>query len=49
MKDSDKAIQAYEGALRHNPYSMSALTQIAALCRAKEYYPKVKCTTSGDN
>jgi tetratricopeptide (TPR) repeat protein len=31
---------AYDAALRHNPYSVPALTQIAALYRAREQYPK---------
>ncbi|KXS10855.1 TPR-like protein [Gonapodya prolifera JEL478] len=40
MNDADRAMAAYESALRHNPYSVPALTQIAALCRAREQYPR---------
>ncbi|CAO3613567.1 unnamed protein product [Cunninghamella echinulata] len=38
MSDWEKAIQAYESALRHNPYSIQALTQIASLCRGREQF-----------
>ncbi|KAI8099749.1 uncharacterized protein BX664DRAFT_322034 [Halteromyces radiatus] len=38
MSDWEKAIQAYESALRHNPYSIRALTQIASLCRGREQF-----------
>ncbi|CAO3636511.1 unnamed protein product [Cunninghamella blakesleeana] len=38
MSDWEKAIQAYEAALRHNPYSIRALTQIASLCRGREQF-----------
>ncbi|KAJ3053739.1 glucose repression mediator protein [Rhizophlyctis rosea] len=40
MNEPDRAMSAYESALRHNPYSIPALTQIAALCRAREQYGK---------
>ncbi|KAJ3340086.1 glucose repression mediator protein [Gonapodya sp. JEL0774] len=40
MNDPDRAMAAFESALRHNPYSVPALTQIAALCRAREQYPR---------
>ena len=42
MNELDRAMNAYESALRHNPYSVAALTQIAALCRAREQYGKVR-------
>ncbi|KAI8340874.1 hypothetical protein BC941DRAFT_348071 [Chlamydoabsidia padenii] len=38
MSDWEKAIQAYESALKHNPYSIRALTQIASLCRGREQF-----------
>ncbi|TPX35649.1 hypothetical protein SmJEL517_g01964 [Synchytrium microbalum] len=40
VNELDKAMSAYESALRHNPYSIPALTGAAALCRAKEQYGK---------
>ncbi|KAK9762843.1 glucose repression mediator protein, partial [Basidiobolus ranarum] len=40
MLDHDRALNAYEATLRHNPYSISALTQIASLCRSREQFPK---------
>ncbi|KAK4516196.1 uncharacterized protein ATC70_011165 [Mucor velutinosus] len=36
MGDHDKAINSYESALRHNPYSIVALSQIASIYRARE-------------
>ncbi|KAI8355652.1 hypothetical protein EDC96DRAFT_516125 [Choanephora cucurbitarum] len=38
MNDQDKAIEAYQSALRHNPQSIPALTQMAGLFRAKEKF-----------
>ncbi|GAA6029122.1 hypothetical protein JCM8097_001610 [Rhodosporidiobolus ruineniae] len=38
--DLDRAITAYEAALRHNAYSVVALSQIAAICRSKEEFKK---------
>ncbi|KAI9099389.1 hypothetical protein DFS34DRAFT_69111 [Phlyctochytrium arcticum] len=40
MNEPERAITAYEAALRHNPHSIQALTQAAALCRAREQYAK---------
>ncbi|KAI8899943.1 hypothetical protein BC833DRAFT_583773 [Globomyces pollinis-pini] len=40
MNEPEKAIAAYEAALRHNPYSEQTLTLIAALCRTLEKYAK---------
>ncbi|KAG2231075.1 hypothetical protein INT48_001736 [Thamnidium elegans] len=40
MADYDKALNCYESALRHNPYSVPALTQIASLCRGREQFSK---------
>eukprot|EP01117_Protostelium_nocturnum_P016220 TRINITY_DN636_c0_g1_i3.p1 TRINITY_DN636_c0_g1~~TRINITY_DN636_c0_g1_i3.p1 ORF type:complete len:611 (-),score=257.02 TRINITY_DN636_c0_g1_i3:590-2422(-) len=40
MHDPDKAIFSYENVLRHNPYNVKALTQIASICRLREQYPK---------
>jgi glucose repression mediator protein len=41
MNDLEHALSAYENALRHNPMSMSGLTQVAGIARIKENYPKV--------
>ena len=41
MGEHDRALEAYENALRHNPYSVKALTQVASLCRIREQFPKV--------
>ncbi|KAI8376261.1 uncharacterized protein BYT42DRAFT_498646 [Radiomyces spectabilis] len=38
MTDYDKAMNCYESALRHNPYSIPALSQIASLCRGREQF-----------
>lgn len=38
--DLDRAIAAYESALRHNAYSVVALSQIAAICRSREEFKK---------
>lgn len=38
MTDYDKAMSCYESALRHNPYSIVALSQIASLCRGREQF-----------
>ncbi|GAA5843206.1 hypothetical protein JCM9279_001893 [Rhodotorula babjevae] len=38
--DFDRAVAAYESALRHNAYSVVALSQIAAICRSKEEFKK---------
>ncbi|TPX57492.1 hypothetical protein SpCBS45565_g08190 [Spizellomyces sp. 'palustris'] len=40
MNEPERAMNAYESALRHNPHSVQALTQAAALCRAREQYSK---------
>ncbi|ORX97319.1 TPR-like protein [Basidiobolus meristosporus CBS 931.73] len=40
MQEFDRAMNAYEATLRHNPYSIPALTQIASLCRGREQFPK---------
>lgn len=44
MNDLDKALYCYENTLRHNPYNMKALTQITAICRAREQFPKVRAS-----
>lgn len=41
MGDLEHALSAYENALRHNPTSVSGLTQVAGIARIKENYPKV--------
>ncbi|KAI7871531.1 hypothetical protein BDF14DRAFT_1762076 [Spinellus fusiger] len=40
MTQYDKAISYYESALRHNPFSIVALSQIASLCRGREQFGK---------
>lgn len=42
MGDLEHASNAYENALRHNPISLSGLTQVAGIARIKENYPKVR-------
>lgn len=41
MSDWERAMNSYEAALRHNPYSISALSHIASLCRGREQFGKV--------
>lgn len=38
LSETDRAIHAYESALRHNPYSSSALLRLAGLFKLKERY-----------
>ncbi|KAG0940526.1 hypothetical protein G6F60_005506 [Rhizopus arrhizus] len=38
MTDYEKAMNCYESALRHNPYSVVALSQIASLYRGREQF-----------
>lgn len=38
VSDPDRAIAAYESALRHNAYSVVALSQIAAIYRSREEF-----------
>ncbi|KAG5654344.1 hypothetical protein H0H81_004298 [Sphagnurus paluster] len=40
MGDLEHALAAYQNALRHNPMSLSGLTQVAGIFRIKEDYPK---------
>ncbi|CAG8557301.1 15525_t:CDS:10 [Acaulospora colombiana] len=40
MQDYDRAMAAYEAALRHNSYSIAALSSIAALYRGREQFPR---------
>ncbi|CED83936.1 FOG: TPR repeat [Phaffia rhodozyma] len=40
LSDLDRALAAYEHALRHNPMSISALTQVAGIARAKDDFVK---------
>ncbi|GET03745.1 TPR-like protein [Rhizophagus clarus] len=40
MHEYDRAMTAYESALRHNAYSVTALSSIASLCRGREQFPK---------
>lgn len=43
MNELDRAMAAYESALRQNPYSIPAMNQIATILRAREQFPRV-CT-----
>jgi hypothetical protein len=49
MTDYEKAMNCYESALRHNPYSVVALSQIASLYRGREQFGRVKNTTTYTN
>lgn len=40
MGDLDRATQAYEAALRMNPYSIPAMNSISCILRTKEQFPK---------
>lgn len=40
MGDYDRAMQAYEAALRLNPYSIIAMNSISCILRTKEQFPK---------
>ncbi len=40
LSDTDRALAAYENALRHNPMSVSALTQVGGIARGKEDFGK---------
>lgn len=40
MGDLDGALQSYEHALRHNQWSVPAMTGIATILRTREQFPK---------
>ncbi|CAJ0830399.1 10105_t:CDS:10 [Entrophospora sp. SA101] len=40
LQEYDRAMSAYESALRHNAYSITALQGIASLCRGREQFPR---------
>ncbi|KAJ2846659.1 glucose repression mediator protein, partial [Coemansia brasiliensis] len=40
MNEPERALAAYDNALRHNPYSQTALTQIANIYRSREEFDK---------
>lgn len=42
MGDLDRALSAFEAALRHNPHSVAGLTQVAGIARIRENYTKVR-------
>jgi len=48
MGDLEHALSAYENALRHNPTSLSGLSQVAGIARIKENYPKVSFFSLND-
>ena len=47
MGDFDRALSAYEAALRHNPHSVAGLTQVAGIARIRENYTKVRLSLAG--
>ena len=47
MGDLDRALSAYEAALRHNPHSVAGLTQVAGIARIRENYTKVRLSLAG--
>ena len=49
MGNLELALSAYENALRHNPMSLSGLTQVAGIARIKENYPKVRAAAARVN
>ncbi|RKP09624.1 hypothetical protein THASP1DRAFT_14038 [Thamnocephalis sphaerospora] len=40
MQDHDRAMSCFESALRHNPYSVAALTKIGVLCKSKNQFQR---------
>nr|CAG8536660.1 4115_t:CDS:10 [Entrophospora candida] len=42
LQEYDRAMSAYESALRHNAYSITALQGIASLCRGREQFPRLQ-------
>lgn len=40
MNEQERALSSYECALRHNPYSIPAMTQIAGILRANEQFQR---------
>lgn len=42
MEDYDRAIAGYESALRHNPYSVPAMSAIAGVHRTLDRFEKVR-------
>jgi hypothetical protein len=40
MQDYDRAISCFESALRHNPYSVPALTKIGVLCKSRNQFQR---------
>ncbi|KAI8615657.1 hypothetical protein BC830DRAFT_1168439 [Chytriomyces sp. MP71] len=40
LGDKDRALAAFDAALRHNPFSVPALTSASALCRQRELFPR---------
>jgi tetratricopeptide (TPR) repeat protein len=42
MEDYERAIAAYESALRHNPYSVPAMNAIAGVHRTMDRFEKVR-------
>jgi len=40
LGETARAEQAYDNALRHNPYNARVLNRLAAICRAQKQYPK---------
>ncbi|RKP26306.1 hypothetical protein SYNPS1DRAFT_21908 [Syncephalis pseudoplumigaleata] len=40
MQEYDRAISCFESALRHNPYSVPALTKIGVLCKSRNQFQR---------
>ncbi|KAI9592499.1 hypothetical protein BDF19DRAFT_425315 [Syncephalis fuscata] len=40
MQEFDRAISCFESALRHNPYSVPALTKIGVLCKSRNQFQR---------
>lgn len=40
LGDVDRAVAAYESALRHNAYCVDALAAVATICRSREEFKK---------
>lgn len=46
MEDYERALAGYESALRHNPYSVPAMSAIAGVHRTLDRFEKVRKTSS---
>jgi tetratricopeptide (TPR) repeat protein len=46
MNDLDRALAAYEHAIRHNPHSIAGLNNIAGIARSRENYSMASLMTT---